>query len=170
MDKSDGEPKKLLRPTAALKSKAGTSEPVESKKGASENGSSVVTEDFLKKIASSPIPHLAANRPGRLISFRGERDLTLGAAKFAIPAVAGTSIGKPNTKRTFAPTIPTQPRRGKTQDVQQNDESQREVAGTRGRGRRDGPGGRGRGRGKPELIQVNEVIIVLKLIIDFFPF
>ncbi len=55
---------------------------------------------------------LTANRPGRLASFRPERDLTLGASSSAGAAGGVGILGTPaKTKKIFAPTIPT--RRGK---------------------------------------------------------
>ena len=128
MDKDEG--KKPARPLAAKSSADG---------GKPENGSSSITEDFMKKISTNVMSPITANRPGRLPSFRTERDLTLGAANSLSTAVA--------PKKVFKPTIPT--RRGRTQDASEKVEEkvQPERPAGRGRGRgKDGVRGRGRGR------------------------
>ena len=164
MEKKDGGQRNLLRPTAAIKSKStstsAAAEPVDNTdSNKSENGSSLLTEDFMKKISTNVMSPLTANRPGRLASLRPERDLTLGASSVKTnnllsgASIAAASATGAKAKKIFAPTIPT--RRGKNQDSQDKDEDKFpfDTVSSRGRGKDSGRG-RGRGRGRPELIQV----------------
>ena len=179
MDKNDGAEKKLLRPAAALKSKASstnnvsgeanrTSSESTNKSVETENGSSPsITEDFMKKISTNVMSPLTANRPGRLASFRPERDLTLGAlVKPLTPSTAVASAaaqgGGTKSKKNFAPTIPT--RRGKIQEEKTEEKATNDRSPSqRGRGRKDDSSrGRGRGRGKPELIQVHACVFLIQ--------
>lgn len=145
MDKKDGTPQRLVRPTAA--------------KPNPSNSSTSVTGDIAKKLGlNAAISPLNTNRPGRLPSFRGERDLTLGGAR---PGANSDGSGvKP--KKEFKPTIPA--RRNKAADSSQVKEESSAESNGRGRGRRDGATrGRGRGRGKPDLIQVLDLTSCNKL-------
>ena len=142
MDSNDKGSKPLSRPGASAKPKAGTS----------ESSSCSVTDSFMKKISTQPVPSVTPARPGRLRSFRQDKDLSLSPAtgKFAIPPSLPANEN-PNRKK-FQPTIPT---KKKVQEVKEKKETSEEnipadkgSARGRGRGRGDGAVGRGRGRGR----------------------
>lgn len=142
MDSNDKGSKPLSRPGASAKPKAGTS----------ESSSCSVTDSFMKKISTQPVPSVTPARPGRLRSFRQDKDLSLSPAtgKFAIPPSLPANEN-PNRKK-FQPTIPT---KKKVQEVKKKKETSEEnipadkgSARGRGRGRGDGAVGRGRGRGR----------------------
>merc|ERR1711911_376941 len=98
MDNNEG--KTLLRPDASIKRKINAAQPT-------ENSSVSVTDSFMKRISTQPAPSLVRARPGRLLSFRQDKDLSLNptTGKFAIPpSLAGNEI--PSRKK-FQPTIPT---------------------------------------------------------------
>jgi len=148
MDNNEG--KTLLRPDASIKRKINAAQPT-------ENSSVSVTDSFMKRISTQPAPSLVRARPGRLLSFRQDKDLSLNptTGKFAIPpSLAGNE--NPSRKK-FQPTIPT---KKKTQEVKEKKEPTEEKApvgreSVRGRGRGRGDGAsRGRGRGRANYIQV----------------
>ena len=155
MDKKDANLKRLVRPTA-VRTKSASSTPESTTEG-NKNGSNVSsaspsTSDLVKKLSlNSAISPLNANRPGRLPSFRGERDLTLGGSRSSINSVTSVDGGGAKPKKEFKPTIPA--RRNKAQESLPVKEEKFAEPSNRGRGRRDGPT-RGRGRGRPDLIQV----------------
>lgn len=162
MDKKDSTPQRLVRPTAARAKPAGSSTPGAArdvnKNGStsSPSSSTSITGDIVKKLTlNAAISPINANRPGRLPSFRGERDLTLGS-RSSIGSLA-TADGGAKPKKEFKPTIPA--RRTKNQDspVVKEEKGTESNVGSRGRGRREGT--RGRGRGKPELIQVLTIFL-----------
>lgn len=149
MDKGNSAPKKLVRPAASSKPNTPVVAADGNKNGSASPSVASITGEAIRKISmTTPISPINANRPGRLASFRGERDLTLGGARSGADAGA-----KP--KKVFAPTIPA--RRTKAQDAGNEAKISDNVTSSRGRGRRDAAP-RGRGRGKPELIQVYHTI------------
>ncbi|KAI9561903.1 hypothetical protein GHT06_012865 [Daphnia sinensis] len=157
MSKKEGIPEKLVRPTGA-KPKSTILSATQSTSDGNKNGSLVSgspsTSDIVKKLSlNAAISPLTANRPGRLPSFRGERDLTLGGnSRSSLSTLSSLDGGSAKPKKEFKPTIPA--RRAKAQETPLNvDKSSESPSNGRGRGRRDGDRGRGRGRGKPELIQ-----------------
>lgn len=157
----DGIPSKLVRPTG-LRTKSSTStndslDGVRSASAPSASTSTSITGDIVKKLSlNTAISPLNANRPGRLPSFRGERDLSLGGARTSQLSAVESGGAKP--KKEFKPTIPA--RRTKTNDSQPaKDEKSSEIS-SRGRGRKDGSQ-RGRGRGRQDLIQVSSFCILI---------
>lgn len=78
-----------------------------------------------------------SDKPGRLPSLRGPRDLTLGGVK----------------KKTFAPKIPVRKDRSKREQTAKEVQTERKEVSKRGRPSR----GRGRGRGRPEIIQSHSI-------------
>ena len=151
MDNNEGTPKPLLRPGASARVKTITSE-------TSENSSGSVTDSFMKRISSQPIPSLTRARPGRLLSFRQDKDLSLSptTGKFAIPPSLATNEN-PNKKK-FQPTIPTKKKpqevKEKKESLEEKTQADRGSTRGRGRGRGDGAPTRGRGRGRANYIQV----------------
>lgn len=157
MSKKEGIPEKLVRPTGANPKSTillATQSTSDGNKNSSLVSGSPSTSDLVKKLSlHAAISPLTANRPGRLPSFRGERDLTLGGNSRPGPStLSSLDGGSAKPKKEFKPTIPA--RRAKAQETPLNvDKSSESPSNGRGQGRRDGDRGRGRGRGKPELIQ-----------------
>lgn len=151
MDKKDGTPQRLVRPTATRPKSIN----IDSSTNGNKNDSAVsaspstsITGDIVKKLSmNTAISPLNANRPGRLPSFRGDRDLSLGAR----PGLnLSPNDGGAKPKKEFKPTIPV--RRAKVSESPTVKEEKTSEPSGRGRGKRDA--GRGRGRGRPDLIQV----------------
>lgn len=79
-----------------------------------------------------------SDKPGRLPSLRGPRDLTLGGVK----------------KKTFAPKIPVRKDRSKREQTAKDVRTERKEVSKRGR---PSSRGRGRGRGRQEIIQSHSI-------------
>lgn len=107
MEKKNGNSHRLVRPTATRPKSGHTDSSTNGNKNdsaVSASPSTSITRDIVKKLSmNTAISPLNGDRPGKLTSFYGDRDVTLGA-RSGLNLSSNNGGAKP--KKEFKPTIP----------------------------------------------------------------